>query len=193
MTFPAPGPVAEPPARPALPSPIAIATELWLVVIVAMTVVQVGSYGLVKDAMDKRLAELPKDANESTREFAEMLTNPALIVTSLIMSVVVGAAIALTALYFVRAGYTWARVLLCGLSAWVLLGAAFAFAGSRTWTQVPEIIAAGCAGGALILLMRRESDTYCREMTQFRAAAHRPAGWPPAAWNQPHGPGGFHG
>ncbi|HNP57035.1 MAG TPA: hypothetical protein PK331_14055 [Gordonia sp. (in: high G+C Gram-positive bacteria)] len=165
----------QPPQRPALISSIAIATELWLVVIVALALTQIGSYPTVRDAMDKRLAELPKDASETVRRSAEMMTNPGLIVASLVVAVLVGAAIALTAMYFARAGYTWARLILSGLSAYVLVGGVMAFAGERVWTQAPQIVAGVCAAAALLLLMRRDADTYCREMAQFRAYAKTPA------------------
>ena len=46
------------------------------VVIVALALTQIGSYPTVRDAMDKRLAELPKDASETVRRSAEMMTNP---------------------------------------------------------------------------------------------------------------------
>ena len=70
-------------------------------------------------------------------------------------------------MYFARAGYTWARLILSGLSAYVLVGGVMAFAGERVWTQAPQIVARVCAAAALLLLMRRDADTYCREMAQF--------------------------
>lgn len=194
---PAGPPQPQSPQRPVLTSSIAIATELWLVVIAAMAVAQLGSYPMVRDAMDKRLADLPKDASEATRRSAEMMTNPGLLVASLVVAVLVGAAIALTVMYFARAGYTWARLILSGLSAYVLVGGVMAFAGERVWTQAPQIIAGGCAAAALLLLMRRDADTYCRDMAQFRADAKAapfasPGAWPPAqqwqGYQQPPAP-----
>ncbi|MFT4201952.1 hypothetical protein [Gordonia sp. (in: high G+C Gram-positive bacteria)] len=192
-------PVPQPPEKPALASPVAIATELWLVVIAAMAVAQIGSYDKVRDLMVERRDKLPKNASESLRQSADMMTSTGLIIASLVVSVLVGAALALTVMYFLRAGHNWARLLLSGLSAYVVVGAVLAFAGQRTWTQVPEIIAAGCAGGALLLLMRRDSDTYCRDMAQYRAAAKAQLAPPPGAWQQqpwqvppppPQNPGG---
>ncbi len=182
VSHPVGQPWPQPRQRPELASSIAIATELWLVVIAALALAQVGGYGPVRDAMVQRQADLPKDASESTRQSAELMTNPGLIIASLVGSVLVGAAITLTVMYFVRSGHTWARLVLSGLSVYVLVGALLAFAGDRTWTQAPQIIAAGCAGGALIALMRRDADTYCREMAEFRAAAKTPVAPAPGAW-----------
>ena len=192
MTYPQlPQPVGaaapEPPQRPALAASVAIATELWLVVIAALAVAQLGSYPLARDAMDQHLAGLPKDASESARRSAELMTNPGLIIATLVVAVLVGAVIALIVMYFLRAGHNWARLILSGLSAYVLVGAVMAFTGQPTWTQAPQIIAAGCAGGALLLLMRRDSDTYCREMGEFRALVKAPAvsaAGQPGGWSQ---------
>ncbi|GAB09659.1 hypothetical protein GOARA_045_00130 [Gordonia araii NBRC 100433] len=178
----------EPPKRPTLASSIAIATELWLVVIAAMAVAQLGSYPVVRDAMIERRNTLPKDASESVRRSAELMTNTGVIVAISIVTVLIGATIALAAMYFARSGYNWGRLILAGLSAYVVVGAIMAFGGASSWTQAPQIIAGGCAAGALLCLMRRDADTYCREMAEFRTAAKAPALPTAGTWQQPWQP-----
>ncbi|MFT3901042.1 MAG: hypothetical protein QM728_12485 [Gordonia sp. (in: high G+C Gram-positive bacteria)] len=176
--------VPQQPERPALASPIAIATELWLVVIAAMSVATIGSYPRLREVMVDYRDNLPKDASASVRESADLLTQSSVVITSLVLSVLLAAAVALVGMVFVRQGYNWARLLLSALSAYLVANGLLTFAGERAWTQVPQLIAAGCAGGALLLLMRRESDTYCREMAEFRAATKEPAVPPTGAWSQ---------
>lgn len=163
---------------------IAIATELWLVVIAALSVAQIGSYRTARDTVLQYAEKLPKDAPDAERRSLELMSSTGMVIASLVVGVVIGAAIALVAMYFVRDGRNWARLLLSGLSAYVVVGALMAFFGPRTWTQAPEIIAGACALFALFMLMRRDADTYCREMTEFRAAARTPQ--PPVGhWPMP--------
>lgn len=99
----------------------------------------------MRDAMDKRLAELPKDASETVRRSAEMMTNPGLIVASWSSRSWSGAAIALTtAMYFARAdthgrGWSCRREQVHTSSSAVM-----AFAGEQVWTQAHWKSSPGC-------------------------------------------------
>lgn len=91
------------------------------------------------------------------------------------MSVVVLVAVVLTVLplvfvWLARRGYNWARVVVAAMGVYVTVDLVSAFFIGRDpiWVMVPTVISGVAAIGATILLMRSESDKYCRAMAAFR-------------------------
>lgn len=163
---------------------MAIATELWLVVIVARLVAEVGQYPAIKSMMDEEVAKAAKDRS-SPRETVDLLrtlASPGVLITGLVIGALVVTAATVALLWFARQGHNWARLLLAGASLYVVVSAVLSvvfFGIDPSWVAVPLIVAAVAAGGAIAGLMRRDTEAWCADMTLYRrqAAAAKHAGF----------------
>ncbi|GGB21514.1 hypothetical protein GCM10011489_07100 [Gordonia jinhuaensis] len=147
--------------RPPLVQHVAMATELWLVVILMQIVAYVGEYSRGRDIM--------RDAANSP-EAADLVNSTAFLVTMWVVVGVIMAGISLTVVWFTRQGYNWARMVLIFFSAYVVVGAVSVwFTSDRTsWTMVPTEIGGVAALGALFLLGQRDSSGYFADMSVWR-------------------------
>ncbi|GAB33135.1 hypothetical protein [Gordonia otitidis] len=153
--------------RPKLPDSVAIACELWIVVVIARTITAILQYPALRKVMEENVANLPAD---TPRSETDMFTSTGFIVTVIVITAVVMSAISLTFVWFARKGYNWARVLLGAMGAFVLIDMVSSLiAGVEPWwVGIPLIISGIAALGATVLLLRRESDAYCRAMAEYR-------------------------
>ncbi|MGV9479907.1 hypothetical protein [Gordonia aichiensis] len=164
--------------RPKLADSVAIACELWIVVVIARTVTAIAQYPTLRKAMEQRVADLPAD---TPRSEVDMLTSTGFLVTATAITAVVLAAITLTFVFFVRKGYNWARILLGAMGVFVLIDMVFSLIAGVDpwWVGIPLIVGGIAALGATILLLRRESDAYCRAMAEYRRPRPAAQPWPP--------------
>lgn len=178
--------------RPTRPDALAIATELWIVVILTQIVAFFGQYPTLRKTWDEQVATMPKDT-QTQREQVEMMSSGVLLIVVMVVACVILTAISVTAVIFARNGYNPARLILAAMGFFVAFNLLFALFGSMdpAWVMIPMIISGVAAGGASVLLLRREPDEYCRDMAAFRRAARRPAwpvrgvGAPPQNWPPP--------
>ncbi|WP_431816691.1 hypothetical protein [Gordonia jacobaea] len=163
--------------RPKLPDSVAIACELWIVVVIARIVTAVAQYPTLRDMMNQRASDLPAD---TPRAEVDLMTSSGFLIAITVITAVVLSAISLTFVWFVRKGYNWARVLLGAMGVFVLIDMAFSLIGGVDpwWTGIPLTIGGIAALGATILLLRRESDAYCRAMADYRRPRTTPPGYP---------------
>lgn len=179
----------EPPIRPKRIESMAIAVELWLIVLVARMVAEFGSYPAVKAMMADQVAarkDLPADT-------AKLVMSPAVLITSMVVGAVVITAVALAVMWFAREGYNWARLLLAGASLYVVISTIWGVAvvgASPSWIAVPLIVAGVAALGAIFALLRRDTESWCADMALFRSRRRAPK-YPhyPAAGNGSAGNG----
>lgn len=156
--------------RPALADSVRIATELWIVVILAQLVGYFAQYPMMRDTWDRQVRDLPAN---TPREQLDMLSSGWLLTTVLVVVAVVLTALSATVVFFTRRGYNWARLVLGALGVYVFVNLLFAVFGdvSPRWAMIPIVLGGVAAVGATVLLMRRDADTYCREMAEYRKTA----------------------
>ncbi|OBA69791.1 DUF998 domain-containing protein [Gordonia sp. 852002-10350_SCH5691597] len=173
--------------RPKLPDSVAIACELWIVVVIARIVTAVAQYPTLRDMMNQRVSDLPAD---TPRAEVDLMTSSGFLIAITVITAVVLSAISLTFVWFVRKGYNWARVLLGAMGVFVLIDMAFSLIAGVDpwWIGIPLIIGGIAALGATILLLRRESDAYCRAMAAYRKPQPTPPGYPAPPGHPPQYP-----
>ena len=177
------------PSRPARPDSVSIASELWLVVVIGQIVAFFAQYQGIADSIREQVHAGSEGvpANQVT-----FMTSTPFIVTVLVGVAVVLSVIPLVFVWLARRGYNWARVVVAAMGVYVTVDMIWAFFVGRdpVWAMVPTVLSGVAGLGATILLMRRESDTYCRAMAEFRKPrpVTPPPLYPPHGWGQP-GPG----
>lgn len=163
----------EPPgAKPKLVESIVIASELWIVVLLAHVVTTAATY----DQTRHQLVDLAKTSyGEGTAEYT-LVTSSALLIAMLVITVVVEIGVAIALIVLTRKGYNWARFLLGALSLYLVIGTFFSLFGDvhPRWAMIPNVIGGVAALGAVVLLLRRESDGYCKKMAQWRRTRNTP-------------------
>ena len=187
MTAPIHPAPTDPGTRPARPDAIAIATELWAVVILGQLVAYIGQYPWLRDAWDRQIRTLPAD---TPREQVEMLTSSTTLIVVLAIFGIALTAVSTFLVLMTRSGYNWARVIIAAMGVFITVNVLFTLFGhiEPQWVMIPMIISGVAALGASVLLLRRESDQYCREMTAYRRRPSPPPAGPPPGG--PHWPGG---
>ncbi|MFT4044993.1 MAG: hypothetical protein QM673_17665 [Gordonia sp. (in: high G+C Gram-positive bacteria)] len=153
--------------RPALVDSVAIATELWIVVIIARAVALFAEYPTLRSMLDERVSQISPDVSASE---IDALLSPTVLVTALVITAVVLIAVSIAVAWCARRGYNWARVVLGAMGFYIVVDTVFSLLDSiePRWVAIPLVIAGVGAFGASVLLLRRDSDTYCREMAEFR-------------------------
>ena len=162
--------------KPALPNATAIATELWILVIVAQCVVFGSQYTQFFDTAD----EVAKDNPDAQL--------PDGVVWAVIVVTGIGLAVAFAALtWLTRIGFNWARLVLGFFSFYLVVQMVSAFFtdGSDTWVMVPHVIGGVAALGAGVLLMHRDSDKYCKDTARWRKQKKQQ---PPSYYTTPYPP-----
>lgn len=193
FSSPQAGPAPEFGGKPTLPSPLAIATELWLVVVIGQAVAYAGQYPAASDAV----RQVARDRSTgATAEEVRMLTSTGTVVGIYVAAGVVLALISLLVVWLARSGRNWARLVLVFFSAYIVVQTVrglFADTAS-SWTTIPAVLSGVAALGAAWLLMQRDSEAYCRAMAAFRhggstggqrAADGNQPPWPPQQYSPP--------
>ncbi|GAA3700538.1 hypothetical protein [Gordonia hankookensis] len=171
--------------RPDRPDAMSIATELWAVVIIGQIVAFIGQYPSLRDAWDRQIRTLPAD---TPREQVDLLTsNGTLIVVLAIFGValtVVSAGLVL----LTRNGYNWARLIVAAMGVFITVNLVFSLFGdvAPRWVMIPMIISGVAGVGASVLLLRRESEQYCRDMAAHRKRPPQPPQYPQHPQYPPH-------
>ncbi|MFW0788641.1 hypothetical protein [Gordonia sp. CPCC 205333] len=164
-------PPSEPPVRPKIVESMAIALELWLVVIVGRAVASFAQYPAVKSMFADSAANPPEGASKETVDLMNAMSSTGVVIAAIVVSTVLVGGLSLLVMWFARQGHNWARMLLAGASMfvviWTILNVVI-FRVEPTWIAVPLIIAGVAAGGALVALVRRDAETWCAEMTLYR-------------------------
>ncbi|GAA2064046.1 hypothetical protein [Williamsia deligens] len=162
----------EPGGKPALPNPLAIATELWLVVVAGQAIAYAGQYPTASDSVREaaRSASTGASADE-----VRMLTSTGTIVGVYVAVGVVLTLLSLLVVWMARSGRNWARLALMFFSAFIVAQTAVGLFGdaASSWTTIPAVLSGVAALGAAYLLVQRDTEKYCRAM-----AAHRRGGGP---------------
>lgn len=184
-----PGAGTEPTSnKPAIPNATAIATELWVLVIIAQCVIFGSQYRQFFDTAD----DVAKDNPDA--QLPDGVVWAVIAVTGLVLAVVFAG---LT--WLARIGYNWARLVLGFFSFFLVVQTVSAFFAdsSDTWVMIPTVIGGVAALGAGVLLMHRDSDKYCKDMTRWRkekkqrppsyynSGNHYNAPYPPQPYSQP--------
>ncbi|NDK89844.1 hypothetical protein GYA93_09670 [Gordonia desulfuricans] len=160
-------------SRPRLPESIVIASELWIVVILAHIVTLVATYDQQRAQYLDMVEGMVKDA---TAEQRDLITSSGLFIGSLVVGALIQFGVAIVLILLTRRGYNWARFLIGAISMYLVITTFFTlFADvSPAWAMVPTVIGGVAALGAVVLFLRRESDTYCKNMATFRRESKRP-------------------
>ncbi|OPX16695.1 hypothetical protein [Gordonia sp. i37] len=155
-------------AKPKLVESIVIASELWLVVIVAHVVTVIATFGATRD-MYHQVAK--QSYTPGSAEY-DMITSGGVIVGLVVVTTIIEIGVALALLVLTRKGYNWARFILGAISLYLVISTFFTLFGdvAPRWAMIPNVIGGVAALGAVVLLLRRESDTYCKKMAQYRRA-----------------------
>ncbi|WHU45995.1 hypothetical protein QNM97_18575 [Gordonia sp. L191] len=155
-------------AKPKLVESIVIASELWLVVIVAHVVTVIATFGTTRD-MYHQVAK--QSYTPGSAEY-DMITSGGVIVGLVVVTTIVEIGVAVALLILTRKGYNWARFILGAISLYLVISTFFSLFGdvAPRWAMIPNVIGGVAALGAVVLLLRRESDTYCKKMAQYRRA-----------------------
>lgn len=161
----------EPPVRPKLIDSIAIATELWVVVIVARTVAEFGQLSTLRAVVEEQISSAPKDTAPAVLDAWRGMSSTGFLIGMLVVATLVVGGITLTLMWFARQGHNWARLLLAGASLYVVvstLWGLFIVGVTPSWVAIPLIVAGVAAGGAVVALMRRDAETWCADMALYR-------------------------
>lgn len=155
-------------AKPKLVESIVIASELWLVVIVAHVVTVIATFGATRD-MYHQVAK--QSYTPGSAEY-DMITSGGVIVGVVVVTTIIEIGVAVALLILTRKGYNWARFILGAISLYLVISTFFTLFGdvAPRWAMIPNVIGGVAALGAVVLLLRRESDTYCKKMAQYRRA-----------------------
>ncbi len=167
LTPPTDGSAPEPGTKPALPSPLAIATELWLVVVAGQAVAYAGQYPTASDSV----REAARNASSgASAEEIRTLTSTSTVVGVYVAVGVLLSVLSLLVVWMARTGHNWARMVLIFFSAFIVVQTVLGLFGdsASSWTTIPAVLSGVAALGAAYLLMQRDVETYCRAMAAFR-------------------------
>ncbi|MBT0565976.1 7TM-DISM domain-containing protein [Williamsia sp. CHRR-6] len=158
--------------KPTLATAMAIATELWLVVILGQAVAYLGQYSTLADSVRRSAREATTQAER------DLGSNTAFIIAIYIAGALVLTVISLFLVWLARNGYQWARLTLTFISAFLVIQTVFALFDSvgPRWVTVPSVLSGVAALGAAYLLAQKECETYCTEMAAYRQARRPFAG-----------------
>ncbi|AFR47561.1 hypothetical protein [Gordonia sp. KTR9] len=185
-----PAPESDPGAssRPKIPDSVSIAVELWVVVIVGQIVALFAQTGTFVDMIRDQVRAAPQEGVPP--EQVDFMTSSGFVIGVLVVTSLFLTAITALVVWFTRKGYNWARVVLSAMGVYVVVSLLFSLFGdtSPVWAMIPQVISGVAALGATVLLMRGDSETYCRAMAQARKPqpVHPPT--PPYPYGQnPYG------
>ncbi|AZG47990.1 hypothetical protein [Gordonia insulae] len=192
MTAPIHPAPAEPGTRPARPDAVTIATELWVVVILGQIVAFIGQYPSLRDAWERQVRTLPAD---TPQQQVDMLNSGGTLIVVLSIFAVALTAISAGLVLLTRNGYNWARIVVAAMGVFIAVNLVFTLFGDvePRWAMIPMVISGVAAIGASVLLLRRESEKYCREMAEHRRRPPQyPTGPPPGSppWHNGQGHNG---
>ncbi|MGC5247798.1 hypothetical protein ACPXB3_12825 [Gordonia sp. DT219] len=187
-------PPAEPEgSKPKLVESIVIASELWLLVIIAHIVTVVATFGTTRDTYLK----MAKDSYRPGTAEYDTITSTGVMVGLVVATTVIEIAVAVVLLVLTRKGYNWARFILGAVSLYLVITTLFSIFGDvhPRWAMIPNVIGGVAALGAVVLLLRRDSDTYCKKMAAYRHAPRTPTAppYPPTPGYGPPPPGQYSG
>ena len=172
-------------AKPKLADSLVIATELWIGVIVAHIVTTFALFGQQRKMIQDVVAgQVGRDSQEFTT-----FSSTGFIVSTMVVGLVIQIGVAVALLILTRKGYNWSRFLLSAVSMYIVIATVFSLFGevSPRWAMIPNVIGGVAALGAAVLLMRRESDAYCRKMAEYRRSGSRPVAPPYPGYSAPGG------
>jgi len=111
-----------------------------------------------------------------TPEQLETATSAGVIIGILVAMTVALTAVTALIVWLTRKGYNWARIVLGAMGVYIVVDMVFSFFAdiSPAWAMVPLVIGGVAALGATVLLMKGDSEKYCRRMAQVRKAAKTP-------------------
>ena len=164
--------------KPTLVNSMAIATELWLVVVLCQIVASIGEYSTVTESFRDSVRE----TKGATPEQVDLFTSGGFLVGVFVVATAIIAAVSLIVVWLARTGHNWARLVLAFFSAFLVVQAILALFGDSgtSWVMIPSVIGGVAALGAAYLLLQRETETYCRAMATYRKSGGTPpTGWPP--------------
>ncbi|WP_439031776.1 hypothetical protein [Gordonia terrae] len=169
-------------SRPPIPDSVSIAVELWAVAIVGQIVALFAQTGTFVDIVRDQVRTAPPEGVSADQ--LEFMTSSGFVVGVLVATSVFLTAITALVVWFTRKGYNWARIVLSAMGVYVVVNLLFSLFGdtSPAWAMIPLVISGVAALGATVLLMRGESEKYCREM----ATARKPQPVHPAAPPYPY-------
>lgn len=182
------GSAPEPGTKPSLPSPLAIATELWLVVVAGQAVAYAGQYPTASDSV--REAARNASSGASADEIRTLTSTPTVVGVYVAVGVLLSV-LSLLVVWLARTGHNWARMVLIFFSAFIVVQTVLGLFGdsASSWTTIPAVLSGVAALGAAWLLMQRDVETYCRAMAAFRkggAVGGPYQGGPPAGSQPPY-------
>lgn len=168
--------------RPAIPDSISIAVELWVVVVVGQIVALFAQTGTFVDMVREQVRANPQQG--VSEDQLQFMTSSGFVIGVLVAMSVFLTAITALVVWFTRKGYNWARIVLGAMGVYIVVSLVFALFGDTepAWAMVPLVISGVAALGATVLLMRGDSEKYCRRMAEER----KPRPVPPAAAPYPY-------
>lgn len=174
------GPDAEP--RPTIPDSISIAVELWVVVVVGQIVALFAQTGTFVDLVRDQIRTNPQQG--VSEDQLQFMTSSGFVIGVLVAMSVFLTAITALVVWFTRKGYNWARIVLGAMGVYIVVNLLFSLFGDTdpAWAMVPLVISGVAALGATVLLMRGDSEKYCRRMAEER----KPRSVPPATPQYPY-------
>ncbi|SIR67981.1 hypothetical protein SAMN05445060_0412 [Williamsia sterculiae] len=168
--------------RPDRPTGLAIAFELWVVVVVAQWVAFVAQLPDLR-ATSREVAQRVNDDTAATARdgAAQVHISDTVLLVAMIIVGLVTTAVVLGAAWLGRSGYNWARLVSIFFAVYVLVDTVFRFfSDARTsWAMIPIVIGGVAALGALYTAALRDSDAYCRAMSGYRK--QQKSGWAPSS------------
>ncbi|GGF22383.1 phage holin family protein [Williamsia phyllosphaerae] len=166
--------------KPTLVNSMAIATELWLVVVLCQIIASIAEYSTVTDSFRDSVRE----TSGASASEVDLVTSSGFLVGVFVVATAIIAAVSLLIVWLARTGHNWARLVLSFFSAFLVVQAVLALFGDNgaTWATIPTVIGGVAALGAAYLLLQRETETYCKAMATYRKSGGTPPpgpGWPP--------------
>lgn len=177
-------------ARPARPDSVAIAAELWVVVILGQIIAFIGQYPTLRETWDRQVNTLPAD---TPREELDVLNSSATLIVVLALFGLALTVVSAGLVWLTRNGYNWARIIIAAAGVFLTVNLVFMMFGDidPVWVMVPMVLSGVAAIGASVLLLRRESEQYCRDMSEHRRRPTPPPmpPGPPSNGGQGYQPG----
>ncbi|MBA5845685.1 hypothetical protein [Gordonia amicalis] len=174
--------------RPRIPDSISIAVELWAVVVVGQVVALFAQTGTFVDLVRDQVRDNPP--NGVSEDQLQFMTSSGFVIGILVAMSVFLTAITALVVWFTRKGYNWARIVLGAMGVYIVVNLVFSLFGDTdpAWAMVPLVISGVAALGATVLLMRADSEKYCRRMAEERKPRPVPPPAPPYPYGQnPYG------
>lgn len=174
--------------HPRIPDSISIAVELWAVVVVGQIVALFAQTGTFVDLVRDQVRDNPP--NGVSADQLQFMTSSGFVIGVLVAMSVFLTAITALVVWFTRKGYNWARIVLGAMGVYIVVNLVFSLFGDTdpTWAMVPLVISGVAALGATVLLMRADSEKYCRRMAEERKPRPVPPPAPPYPYGQyPYG------